>query len=90
MNEDRKFIGDGRTKKIKIGSSKTYKGWTIYIFLCVEFDIRRLNYRSWFQLELEKGDVVHSQRLEIGIKLIDLDNIIYKKIDKLVLDQLKK
>ena len=63
MDESKKFIPSDKVKKIQVGSIKHHRGYTIYVFLCIRLDIRRLNYGSHFQYELEKGDKVISKPL---------------------------
>ena len=55
MDENKKFIPSDKVKKIQVGSTKTFKGYSIYVFLCIRLDIRRLNYGGHFQYELEKS-----------------------------------
>ena len=89
MDENKKFIPSDKVNKIQVGSTKTYKGYTIYVFLCIRLDIRRLNYGGHFQYELEKGDQVISKPLSHGLNLSDLDNLIYDHIDKLIKEEIK-
>jgi len=89
MDESKKFIPSDKVKKIQVGSTKTFKGYTFYVFLCIRLDIRRLNYGGHFQYELEKGDQVISKTLSYGLNLSDLDKLIYDHIDKLIEDEKK-
>ena len=89
MDESKKFIPSDKVKKIQVGSTKTLKGYTIYVFLCIRLDIRRLNYGGHFQYELEKGDQVISKPLSHGLNLSDLDNLIYDHIDQLIKKEIK-
>ena len=68
MIDDKKFIPSGKVKKIQVGSIKHHRGYTIYVFLCIRLDIKRLNYGSHFQYELEKGE-------KVEISYIDFDTI---------------
>jgi len=89
MDESKKFIPSDKVKKIQVGSTKTFKGYTIYVFLCIRLDIRRLNYGGHFQYEIEKGEKVIAKDLSHGINLSDLDNIIYDYIDYLIDKEIK-
>ncbi len=89
MDENKKFIPSDKVNKIQVGSTKTYKGYTIYVFLCIRLDIRRLNFGGHFQYELEKGFSVSSRPLSHGLNLSDLDNLIYDHIDKLIKEEIK-
>ena len=89
MDETKKFIPSDKVNKIQVGSTKKFRGYTIYVFLCIRLDIRRLNYGGHFQYELEKGDQVISKPLKIGINIVDLDNLIYNHIDQLIKDEIK-
>lgn len=89
MDETKKFIPSDKVNKIQVGSTKKFRGYTIYVFLCIRLDIRRLNYGGHFQYELEKGDQVISKPLKIGINIVDLDNLIYDHIDQLIKDEIK-
>jgi len=89
MDENKKFIPSDKVKKIKVGSIKHHRGYTIYVFLCIRLDIRRLNYGGHFQYELEKGDKVISKPLSHGLNLSDLDKLIYDHIDQLIKKEIK-
>tara|TARA_R100001460_G_scaffold70_2_gene288 strand:+ start:1898 stop:2170 length:273 start_codon:yes stop_codon:yes gene_type:complete len=89
MDETKKFIPSDKVNKIQVGSTKKFRGYTIYVFLCIRLDIRRLNYGGHFQYELEKGDQVISKPLKMGINIVDLDNLIYDHIDQLIKDEIK-
>ena len=89
MDDSKKFIPSDKVKKIQVGSTKTFKGYSIYVFLCIRLDIRRLNYGSHFQYELEKGDQVISKPLSHGLNLSDLDKLIYDHIDQLIKKEIK-
>ena len=83
MDETKKFIPSDKVNKIQVGSTKKFRGYTIYVFLCIRLDIRRLNYGGHFQYELEKGDQVISKPLKMGINIVDLH------IDQLIKDEIK-
>ena len=85
-----RFISSGKWKRVQIGSDKTYRGWTISIFLKMELDKFVLNTNSHFQSELQKGNVVHGFHLDRGQRLLDAYNLIFEKIDKLVEEEIKR
>ena len=62
----------------------------------------RLSYRTWFinckplkneardwQLELEKGNIIHTFTISNKLKLIDVEYFAYKKIDGYVDEEIK-
>ena len=62
----------------------------------------RLSYRNWFinckplknesrewQLELEKGNVIHSFTISNKTKLVDVESFAFKKIDGYVDEEIK-
>ena len=85
-----RFISSGKFKRVQIGSDKTYRGWTISIFLKMEIEKFRLETKSHFQAELQKGNVVHGFHLDRGQRLLDAYNLIFQKIDKLVEEEIKR
>ena len=50
-----RFISSGKWKRVQIGSDKTYKGWTIQVFLKIELDKFVLNTNSHFQWNYKKA-----------------------------------
>ena len=85
-----RFISSGKFKRVQIGSDKTYRGWTIQVFLKIELDKFVLNTNSHFQAELEKGNIVHGFHLDRGQRLLDAYNLIFQKIDELVEEEKKR
>ena len=85
-----KFITSNKWKRVQIGSDKTYRGWTIQVFLKIELDKFVLNTNSHFKAELQKGNVVHGFHLDRGQRLLDAYNLIFQKIDKLVEEEIKR
>ena len=62
----------------------------------------RLNYKNWYiqliplksvdgnwQLELEKGEIVHSFTMEKSMTLGSIENFAYDRIDEYVEDEIK-
>lgn len=44
-----------KVKRIKFGKSETYKGYEYQINLMIDLEETTLDYKSWFQVEVEKG-----------------------------------
>ena len=85
-----KFITSNKWKRVQIGSDKTYRGWTIQVFLKIELDKFVLNTRSHFQAELQKGNVIHGHNLDRGLTINMAYNSIFNKIDELVEEEKKR
>ncbi len=72
-----------RTVKTKMGSTKVFKGFRYSIYSCFKRPA------TWWQSEIEKGNVVYSQSFKPETELKVLENKIYDKIDKLIQEEIK-
>lgn len=73
-------------KKIKFGSLTRYKGYEYQIYLVVDPIKDMLKYKSWFQVEIEKGLKVWAITLDKDQTIDDGQNKVLDYIDKLVRD----
>tara|TARA_R110002072_G_scaffold69764_1_gene169227 strand:+ start:263 stop:520 length:258 start_codon:yes stop_codon:yes gene_type:complete len=72
-----------KTIKTQMGSTKTFKGFKYSIYSCFKRPA------TWWQSEIEKGNVVYSQTFNPETELKVLENKIYDKIDKLIEAEIK-
>ncbi len=79
-----------KIKKIKLGSVKNYRGFEINKQLCIKLDPDVLDFESWFQVEIIKGDkIAFSRELPKDQLLTEVEDYIYKKIDELIEEEIK-
>jgi hypothetical protein len=72
-----------RTAKIQMGSTKSFKGFKYTIYSCFKRPA------TWWQSEIEKGNVVYSQTFKPETLLKDMEEKIFNKIDKLIEAEIK-
>ena len=68
-----------KTIKTQMGSTKSFKGFKYSIYSCFKRPA------TWWQSEIEKGNVVYSQTF----KPEDMEEKIFNKIDKLIETEIK-
>ena len=65
-----------KTIKTQMGSTKTFKGFKYSVYSCFKRPA------TWWQSEIEKGNVVYSQTFRPETLLKDMEDKIFNKIDK--------
>jgi len=72
-----------KTIKTQMGSTKTFKGFKYSVYSCFKRPA------TWWQSEIEKGNVVYSQTFRPETLLKDIEEKIFNKIDKLIEAEIK-
>jgi hypothetical protein len=72
-----------KTVKTQMGSTKSFKGFKYSIYSCFKRPA------TWWQSEIEKGNVVYSQTFRPETLLKDMEEKIFNKIDKLIEAEIK-
>lgn len=76
-------IQNRKIKRYKFGSLSKYKGYEYNIYLMIEPVNDMIDFHSWFQVEIEKGDKLWAMTLDKKQTISNAQNKILDYIDKL-------